>query len=211
MKKIMLIVSGVLMVAFIIGCIHKQDDTTLAAEIEENFSQISNLSVEQALSSNPYDYINNDYYENIVALGVPAVTVLEENYHNGTYSGLDSYIAALAIQDITGLNLYECTGSDWSTAEEFFEQWDTTIQNLSDTFGKIMDSDISMSNKIYQIEKYGVFGQTFLKKAKVTKNHTVEFDGKEVSIDEAIDEETVPDISKGEMKEVTDYLEGVVE
>ena len=69
--------------------------------------------------------------------------VLEENYHNGTYSGVDGYIAASTIQDITGLNLYECTEIDWSTAEEFFEQWDATIQNLPDTFEKIVNSDLS--------------------------------------------------------------------
>ena len=75
---------------------------------------------------------------------------------------MDGYIAALAIQDITGLNLYECTGIDWSTAEEFFEQWDATIQNLPDTFEKIVNSDLSESDKIRLIEKYGVYGQEFL-------------------------------------------------
>lgn len=75
---------------------------------------------------------------------------------------MDGYIAALTIQDITGLNLYECTEIDWSTAEEFFEQWDATIQNLPDTFEKIVNSDLSESDKIGLIEKYGVYGQEFL-------------------------------------------------
>lgn len=163
-KKILLELCSVFVFVAVICVVIVQNRTNVAAEVEKNFAQMDELNVEQALSSNPYDYIDNEYYESIVALGVPAVAVLEENYHNGTYSGVDGYIAALAIQDITGLNLYECTGIDWSTAEEFFDQWDATIQNLPDTFEKIVNSDASNSDKIRQIEKYGVYGQEFLEK-----------------------------------------------
>lgn len=37
-----------------------------------------------------------------------------------------------------------------------------TIQNLPDTFEKIVNSDLSESDKIRLIEKYGVYGQEFL-------------------------------------------------
>lgn len=188
-----------------------QDHTSVAADVEKNFAQMDELNVEQALSSNPYDYIDNEYYDSIVELGFPAVAVLEENYHNGTYSGVNGYIAALAIQDITGLNLYECTGIDWSTAEEFFDQWDTTMQNLPDTFGNIMESDAAISDKMHQIEKYGVFGRIFLEKAKEARNGVVKFDGAEVTVDEALDGEDVLDVSKQDVKEVAEYLDGVIE
>lgn len=110
----------VIIIALVICSVTLQTDTSLAAEIDENFTQMSNLSVEQTLSSDPYDYINNEYYDNIIALGTPAMDVLEENYHSGGYTGLDAYIVALAIQDIADMNLYECTGTDWETPEEFF-------------------------------------------------------------------------------------------
>ena len=69
-KKILLCLSGVIIVALMISLMASQGNATLAAEIEENFTQMSNLSVEQTLSSNPYDYIENSKgYDKLVQYG----------------------------------------------------------------------------------------------------------------------------------------------
>lgn len=89
--------------------------------ILENFNKINEVSDET--SSNPYDYTKNDYYKNIVDLGANAVSVLEKMYNNGKLTGLNAYLSALAIQDITKCNLYDEYDLDWSTAEEFYTLW----------------------------------------------------------------------------------------
>lgn len=89
--------------------------------ILENFNKINEVSDET--SSNPYDYTKNDYYKNIVDLGANAVFVLEKMYNNGKLTGLNAYLSALAIQDITKCNLYDEYDLDWSTAEEFYTLW----------------------------------------------------------------------------------------
>ncbi|MGN1156875.1 MAG: hypothetical protein ACI4TK_11920 [Agathobacter sp.] len=98
-------------------------EKTVAEEIDYNLAKINELSLNQITSSNPYDYIDNDHYNNIIKLGMPAVSVLEEKYSNNELHGLNAYIAALAIQEITGIQISEEADETWETAEEFFAQW----------------------------------------------------------------------------------------
>lgn len=98
-------------------------EKTVAEEIDYNLAKINELSINQITSSNPYDYIDNDHYNNIIKLGMPAVSVLEEKYSNNELHGLNAYIAALAIQEITGIQISEEADETWETAEEFFAQW----------------------------------------------------------------------------------------
>lgn len=165
-KRSLIFVGGIIVFLLTIKVASSQANTTLAAEVQANFAKMSELSMEQAMSSNPYDYIDNEYYDNIVELGVPAAEVIAQNYHDGEYAGLNAYIAALAIQEITDMNMYECTGEDWETGEQFFERWATTVESLPDIFEKVMDSDDTMPNKVNQIEKYGIFGRYYLTSLK---------------------------------------------
>lgn len=98
-------------------------DITIAYEktILDNMDSIMNVSVSS--SSNPYEYIDNDHYRSIVALGSGAVSVLEDMYNSGKLTGLKAYISALAIEDITGCHL--STKYNWSSAEEFYNLWKT--------------------------------------------------------------------------------------
>ena len=79
------------------------------------------MKVSDSSSSNPYDYIDNNYYRSIVALGKGAVPVLEEMYNSGKLTGLKAYISALAIEDITDCHLSE--KYNWSSSEEFYDLW----------------------------------------------------------------------------------------
>lgn len=89
--------------------------------ITENLKQIGEVS--DTTSSIPYDYTENEYYKNIIKLGKKAVPVLEGMYNENKLSGVYAYISALAVQDITGCNLYEEYNLDWSTADEFYTLW----------------------------------------------------------------------------------------
>lgn len=124
MKKIIIISVFILCLC---GCTSKQNDVSNINEEKLESEIISNLKgIEEETdltSSNPYDYTKNGYYKNILKLGSDAVEVLENMYKSGKLTGVNAYISALAIQDITKCNLYEEYKLDWSTAEEFYDLW----------------------------------------------------------------------------------------
>lgn len=97
------------------------NEEQIEKEVLTNLDKIS--EVVDALSSNPYDYTNNEYYENIVDLGKSAVPVLESMYKDNKISGINAYLSALAIEDITDCHLYEKYNLEWETAEEFYNLW----------------------------------------------------------------------------------------
>ena len=109
--------------------------TKFACSIKKNTSNkeiewkiLTNLDkiteVTDITSSNPFDYTNNDYYKNIVNLGKSAVPILENMYKNDKLTGVNAYLSALVIQDITSCNLLEQYNFDWATAEEFYTYWE---------------------------------------------------------------------------------------
>jgi len=98
------------------------DEEQLEKEITTNLDQI--VEVTDITSSNPYDYTKNEFYKNIVKLGKDAVPVLENMYKNKKLSGVNAYLSALAIQDITKCDLHEEYNLDWATAEEFYTLWE---------------------------------------------------------------------------------------
>lgn len=123
MKKIILI--SLICIFCLCGCSDKKsyvNDEQLKNEIMANLNKINEVT--NVTSSNPYDYTNNEYYNNIVKLGKDAVPVLENMYKNNELSGLNAYLSALVIQDITNCNLYEKYNLDWTTADEFYSLWE---------------------------------------------------------------------------------------
>jgi len=130
MKKTMLatLLCGGIIIGLATGCTNTQkanyhytNEEQIEKEIVDNLSKIAEVT--DLTSSNPFDYIKNEYYDNIVGLGNDAVTVLERMYQNGKLTGVNAYLSALAIQDITKCNLYEEYQLEWSTAEEFYDLW----------------------------------------------------------------------------------------
>lgn len=125
MKKIILFT---IICLALTGCVSKEkadfnytNEEQIEKEVLTNLDKIS--EVVDALSSNPYDYTKNEYYENIVDLGKSAVPVLESMYKDNKISGINAYLSALAIEDITDCHLYEKYNLKWETAEEFYNLW----------------------------------------------------------------------------------------
>lgn len=88
--------------------------------IKNNFKKI--IEVNNAISSNPYDYINNEYYQNIINLGSKAVPILIKMFRNE--NGLEAYISAIMIQEITNCNIKDKYHLSWETGKEFYQLWD---------------------------------------------------------------------------------------
>lgn len=125
MKKILLIICCILCFC---GCNNKHkanfdytNEEQIEKEILTNINQLAEVTDKP--SSNPLDYTKNEYYENIINLGKNAVPVLEKMYNEGKLTGLNAYLSALAIQDITKCNLKEKYNLDWTSAAEFYNLW----------------------------------------------------------------------------------------
>lgn len=133
MKKVIsyILLCGVLVLS-LCGCTNNKENVNNEVNVEEaiteNLKQIGEVA--DTTSSIPYDYTKNEYYKNIIKLGKKAVPVLEEMYNSNELSGVYAYISALAVQDITGCNLYEKYNLDWSTADEFYTLWKDYNCNL---------------------------------------------------------------------------------
>ena len=163
--------AGVCVAAVAIGgtiifqTINKDPTTSYAAIIDQNFQAMGNsYDTKTLLSSSPYAYIDNEYYNNIVTLGFEAVPILQNKSENKEFSSLNSYISALAIQEITDCDLYEITGVDFETADEFYELWDETMQEIPQNLEAVAkNTEMTANDKKVEFERYGVFGEAFLK------------------------------------------------
>ena len=125
MKKIII---GILCILCLCSCTNTKDNSDtplnteyLEQEITLNLGKI--MEVTNTTSSNPYDYTKSKYYDNMVSLGTPAIKVLENMYNDGELTGVNAYLSALLIQDISKCNIYEEYNLDWSTADEFYTLW----------------------------------------------------------------------------------------
>lgn len=79
-----------------------------------------------AMSSNPYDYIqNNDKYDKLIALGEESLDDLYElQQDNDKYNSFQRYIIAIAIEDITKTDLKQSEEYFLMDADSFSEKWD---------------------------------------------------------------------------------------
>ena len=106
-----------------------QEVNNVCNELVDDIDSIREISPELAMSSNPYDYIkNNENYDKLVALGKDAIPELGKRIVNGS-NGLYEYMLAAAIEDISDRNVYNETGIDWATANEFVTAWNKMIQH----------------------------------------------------------------------------------
>ena len=132
MKKFFIIIL-VIAVTFLSGCGNAkssiENTETAGEDICENELEgliMENLqgcvSTGDATSSNPFDYMDNEYYENIKSLGEDAIPVLLEGHHNGQYSGLIDYLAMYLVWDISGNTAAEELGQ-CENAEQMYDAW----------------------------------------------------------------------------------------
>ncbi len=96
-------------------------------------SEGSNLlfeaSREKLFSSNPYDYIDSDYYRSIVGLGPAALTHIRKMILESDQKGLREYLLAIAAEEIAKVDLKGDTFA-WANAKEWCLQWDLHMRLL---------------------------------------------------------------------------------
>lgn len=111
-----------------------------------------------AMSSNPYDYIqNNDEYDKLIALGEESLDDLYElQQDNDKYNSFQRYIIAIAIEDITKTDLKQSEEYFWMDADSFSEKWDDFSTESEEKMMNILnDESLSNDEKIEDICFYG--------------------------------------------------------
>lgn len=114
-----------------------------------------------SLSSNPYDYITeNEYYDVIIELGVAALCELENSLVSSDENGLVQYIISIAIEDISHTNVNEILGNEdfgWEDAHEFTTEWLEIKDTVTENVETIIQSELlNDEEKIEKINHYGL-------------------------------------------------------
>jgi hypothetical protein len=107
--------------------------------MEELMNEITQNMVEnpeKAYSSNPYDYIDNEYFRNIVNLGPKALIPIGNKIKKSERSGLKEYILALAAEKIAKVDLKGET-YNWVNGKEWVREWERHLRNIPDDIARI--------------------------------------------------------------------------
>jgi len=125
-------------------------------EIMKNVEVMASEHSDQAYSSNPYDYLqDNANYQKIVALGPNALVTIKNQIEKSTQNGLREYILAIAAEEIAKVNLKGDT-CNWSNSKEWLNQWKILLRNVPDEVEMITSSSQNIEAKNLQLRKLGV-------------------------------------------------------
>lgn len=161
-------------------------------------------------SSIPFDYVDKECYNNILAMGTDAIKPLQEQFDSGELSAPLQYVCADLLEKVT--QCYMDNGEDygWSNVNEFEGLWNATINSLPETLENIQNNDrMSAEEKQAELEKYGIFGKVFAKKAAEAD---FEMGGEKISITndksvKAVYDNIGGEVSDKDVENVMEYLD----
>ncbi|GKX32147.1 hypothetical protein SH1V18_46270 [Vallitalea longa] len=112
-----------------------------------------------AMSSSPYAIVEEiTSYDELVNMGIEAVKPMYDILYKRPDAGLYEYILAMAIEEITNQEYIYDVDYGWSNALEFRLCYERKVNNSSDEFEYLMNSNkISNENKKQKITELGVF------------------------------------------------------
>ncbi len=124
--------------------------------MQESTKEVDSLT---AISSNPWDYVHDEYYDTIIDIGVEAVPVLTDMIEQEELSAPYDYVAGCAMVDIT-----KCEkASDWSSVQGFKGMWKSTIHNMPNDINRILNSEsLTFEEKEVKIDEYGLLAYPYL-------------------------------------------------
>lgn len=146
---------------FALNTMHRANAVELLVDknIDQIMANIDKLILENpnlASNSNPYAYItDNKEFDNIVNLGVKALPVIKNNIDKSSENGLREYILGIAGEKIAKVDL-KGDNFGWSNAKEWSKVWDIHLKNVKSETNKIVNSNMSDSEKVSNIVKLGI-------------------------------------------------------
>lgn len=217
MKKKSKVAAGIIVIVCAITgslFIFIKHSNNVKAEISRNLGLIEEsrkeLPLEVVISSNPFDYVDEECYNNIVAMGTAAIKPLQELMDSGELSAQCEYVCCALLEEVTQCHMDNGKEYGWTNVEEFKSLWEPTIKNLTETLESIQNNEeMSVEEKQAELEKYGVFGKAFAKKAAESD---FEMGGMEINITKDKDVEDMynkigSDISDRDVKNIIEYLD----
>ena len=132
--------------------------------VDDNFNKmIEYNSGCNILSSNPYDYVDNEFYNNIVELGFQAIPILDDKISSNELPGCYQYVACIAIQEISEVDIAAFNFEGWETADEFIFNWNSLVEEMPAEINNILsDTTTDNKEKIEKIEAYGKLAEPIL-------------------------------------------------
>jgi len=140
---------------------------TMAHALDNNISDMmnkidtgDNLDLETKLSSNPYDYAkNNEYFNKIVAMGYPVLSLIEDHINTSPDNGLKEYLLAIAMEEIAKVDLKTDEAGNmykWETGKGFVREWDNLLYRIPSSVSVILNSGQTNDAKIAALIKLGI-------------------------------------------------------
>lgn len=162
-KKIFIVMFALGFVITYIVANHNTANAAVEKQIDDNMTAITQhinkeifLKTELSYSSNPYDYIKeNKDFDSIISLGNDAIPALHKRLSKSPNDGLQEYILAIAIEQISKTDLKKKQSSQWETPKGFSKQWNKHLKELPATVDAITNSQAAPEDKINQIIELG--------------------------------------------------------
>jgi hypothetical protein len=160
MKKILMVTIVISLTLLLVSFFNAFGSTSFKIEknMEELMDEITQNMAEnpeKAYSSNPYDYIDNQYFRNIVNLGPKALFHIRNKIKKSERSGLKEYILAIAAEKIAKVDLRGET-YNWTNGKEWVREWERHLRNIPDDIERIDSFPKPMDVKIKALIKLGV-------------------------------------------------------
>ncbi len=160
--------------------------------VKQDIDNLIEYSSENIASSNPYNYINDDAYKDLVSIGMDSVYALTSEYSD--VGGLQGYVAAIAVSDITGVD-FKTVSEGFDTSDEFWDEWKKFIPDMPDKFQKLLNESSDIEN---DLSCYGIFGDALLYKLNEENDGEIEFAGKTITCDNT----DIPEVKETDSKEL---------
>lgn len=202
-----IVLIGVIMCGVL--CFMRQPDDAITENVGNICLIEESTDPSVCFSSNPFDYVDKECYDNILAMGTDAIKPLQEQMDSGELSAQCQFVCGALLEKVTQCHMHDVAG-ECSNVEVFRELWDLTINSLPETLENIQnDNNMSVEEKQEELEKYGVFGKAFAKKAMKSD---FEMGGEKISVtkDKKVKDmydKLGSDISDKDVKNVIEYLD----
>lgn len=162
-------IAGIIIVISVIACgviCFMRQPADAKAENDDNTYLLKESTNPIITSPSPYDYVDKESYNNILTMGTDAIKPLQEQFDSEETLAMTKYVCGALLEQLTQCYVTNGTSYRCSNVHEFEKLWTATIDSLPETLENIQnDNSMSVEEKQAELEKYGIFGKVFAKKA----------------------------------------------
>ena len=99
-------------------------------------------------------------------MGISVIPELVSSLDESDESGLEEYIYALAIEDITDIDL-KGNNQPWKDGQEFKREYKAFVRNAEDHINYIIENkELTAEEKVTELEEFGVYALPYIEEVK---------------------------------------------